>query len=298
MLHFRAPLCEDWASDAGQVLRTQPDELGWQIWGCCAYILMQNCCSRPQDQQSRTHLKAFIMLFDNVVHIPTPILIVSFQCPRDLAVWEMHISGLWASSKQHSSELRCSLYAGRHFPTQTYQTLRKAKASSTMCWFSFSFLSFLMFFQSSTEWSKKKEPTSKFISPVGKLWNKKHICCPTENGVPALSESVCLPCSQCLWWRHSAVLGLGSIISVNESHILQICLIVYLSSLFTSTHELQVLRIQVLMSDVLHMDWHWTHWMEHTALCHGRGLYYYKCDGKNEKNDWTVSVEFFHVFTF
>lgn len=91
----------------------------------------------------------------------------------------------------------------------------------------------------------------------------------TPGRKPVLDESqlwvgVCVPpWSCCLWWRHSAVFALGSNINVNEW--CPTCSTY--SWLYISVHSLPphmsckvlTVRIQVLMSDVLHMDWHWTH---------------------------------------
>ena len=76
----------------------------------------------------------------------------------------------------------------------------------------------------------------------------------------------------------------------------QICLIVYLSSLFTSTHELQSAYCQTPSATGRRPP-------RGPALNSRSGLYCVVAegsvtsDGENEKNDWTVSAEFFHVFT-
>lgn len=116
--------------------------------------------------------------------------------------------------------------------------------------------------------------------------------------VPALSGSVgsawalvsVVEALRCLWS------GLPHHCEWMVSHTFQICLIVYLSSLFTSTGELQSAYCKTPSAN----EWHPSHGLlingVCTVLCHGRGLYY-RWDGEDKKNDRTESAGFFHVFT-
>lgn len=214
---------------------------------------------------------------------------MSFQGGR---LWiETHLLLLFQTNALKETKLNTWLpVCQQTFPyTNHYQTRRTAKSKSLTSWLNRCRLL-------SVVYRVEKKQIYKCIHPEGNLWSrslvlKPHFLC---DGACALCPGlgVCGGGSQSyLAWSPPSVWMNGV---AHVSNMLD-CI-----SQLTSTHELQSAYRQNPSANEWR-PWQWTgiELIEYTVMCHGRG-FYYKWDGeneKNEKNDWTVSAEFFHVLT-